>query len=96
MRVSLCVLHLLAPQDAWLPLQGKSSGGGGLGCNWCTVSVLALAWNDQDKILYIGGKFNMVDGAYIAPGLAMWTRETGIQAFPGGGLSYQTPIGDDR
>jgi hypothetical protein len=46
-------------------LQGNSSsgssGGGGLGCNWCTVSVLSLAWNDKDQILYIGGKFNMVD-----------------------------------
>eukprot|EP00953_Heterococcus_sp_UTEX-ZZ885_P041334 21094-Heterococcus_DN1.PRE.2 len=52
-------------KDAWLPLQGNSSsgssGGGGLGCNWCTVSVLSLAWNDKDQILYIGGKFNMVD-----------------------------------
>ncbi|KAG5189684.1 hypothetical protein JKP88DRAFT_262058 [Tribonema minus] len=52
------------------PTNGNSSGGGGLGCNWCTVSVLSLAWNDQAKILYIGGKFNMVDSAYIAPGLA--------------------------
>jgi hypothetical protein len=63
------VYTCLNTQDAWLPLQGNSSsgssGGGGLGCNWCTVSVLSLAWNDKDQILYIGGKFNMVDRYHL-------------------------------
>jgi hypothetical protein len=26
----------------------------------------------------------------------MWTQDSGIQPFPGGGLSYIQPIGDER
>jgi hypothetical protein len=33
---------------------------------------------------------------YIEPGLAMWTQDSGIQPFPGGGLSFVQPIGDER
>jgi hypothetical protein len=33
---------------------------------------------------------------YIEPGLAMWTQDSGIQPFPGGGLSFIQPIGDER
>lgn len=29
------------------------------------------------------GKFNLVDSEYIQPGLAIWSNETGIAAFPG-------------
>lgn len=30
--------------------------GGGLGCNWAEARVMALAWNDRDQVLYIGGE----------------------------------------
>ncbi|CAM9802571.1 unnamed protein product, partial [Scytosiphon promiscuus] len=76
-------------KNAWLPLQKDT--GGGLGCNWAETRVMSLAWNDQDGILYIGGKFNLVDSEYIQPGLAIWSNQTGIAAFPGGGVSFDTP-----
>lgn len=36
----------------------------------------------------VAGKFNLVDSEYIQPGLAIWSNETGIAAFPGELLSY--------
>jgi hypothetical protein len=50
-------------KDSWLPLSISNSTtlGGGLGCNWCTVTVLSLAWNERRQTLYIGGKFNMIN-----------------------------------
>jgi hypothetical protein len=38
----------------------------------------------------------MAHSGYIEPGLAMWTQDSGIQPFPGGGLSFIQPIGDER
>ncbi|CAM9750655.1 unnamed protein product, partial [Ectocarpus sp. 13 AM-2016] len=76
-------------KNAWLPLQKNT--GGGLGCNWAEARVMSLAWNDDDQVLYIGGKFNLVDSEYIQPGLAIWSNDTGIAAFPGGGVSFDTP-----
>ncbi|CAM9779099.1 unnamed protein product, partial [Laminaria digitata] len=76
-------------KDAWLPLQ--KDAGGGLGCNWAETRVMSLAWNDEDQVLYIGGKFNLVNSQYIQPGLAIWSNATGIAAFPGGGVSFNTP-----
>ncbi|CAM9997280.1 unnamed protein product, partial [Phaeothamnion confervicola] len=91
--VNIYNVAIQAAKDAWLPLQEPT--GGGLGCNWCIVSVMSLAWNERDKRLYIGGKFNMVDSFYIEPGLAVWDAAGGIRGFPGGGLAYDTPPEDE-
>ncbi len=78
--------------NEWLPLlphdgEGANSSSG-LGCNWCNVTVMSLAFNDQSHTLYVAGKFNLIGDKYIQPGLAIWTESRGLQPFPGGGLSY--------
>ncbi len=78
--------------NEWLPLLSHHSSGNGsssgLGCNWCNVTVMSLAFNVQSHTLYIAGKFNLVGDKYIQAGLAIWTEQGGLQPFPGGGLSY--------
>ncbi len=78
--------------NEWLPLLPYDSTGNdsssGLGCNWCNVTVMSLAFNDQSHTLYIAGQFNLIGDRYIQPGLAIWTENDGLQPFPGGGLSY--------
>lgn len=48
--------------------------------------MATLAWDGNRSVLFIGGKFNAIDSAHISPGLAMWSLQTGMVAFPGGGL----------
>jgi hypothetical protein len=35
----------------------------------------------------MGGDFNAIDNVEITRGLAIWTQQNGIQAFPGGGIN---------
>eukprot|EP00981_Chlorochromonas_danica_P010235 scaffold3058_cov165-Ochromonas_danica.AAC.26 len=72
-----------ALSSSWLPL----SGGGELkGKSMDSARVNALAWDDHRGVLYIGGNFYSVDNTPIPPGLAKWSAEQGLEAFPGGGL----------
>ncbi len=79
-------------RNEWLPLLSHHSNGNGsssgLGCNWCNVTVMSLAFNVQSHTLYIAGKFNLIGDDYIQAGLAIWTEQGGLKPFPGGGLSY--------
>jgi len=51
----------------WAPLEH-----GQLGCSWCPATVMALAWDEKARKLYVGGKFNSIDGANIPAGLAVY------------------------
>ncbi len=53
--------------------------------------VNTLAWDSLDATLYLGGTFDMLEDTPITSGLAMWTAETGLTSFPGGGLTHATP-----
>ncbi len=48
--------------------------------------VNTLVWDDDREILYIGGKFDMLDGNCITSGLASWSKSTGLTKFEGGGI----------
>ena len=48
--------------------------------------VDALAWNADDDVLYIGGRFSRIDNRELSNGLASWTEEDGVHSFEGGGL----------
>ena len=76
------VAHFHANRQLWTPLHG-----GQLVCNWDVASVLALAWDEPSQTLFLGGKFNYIDAAWIPAGLAVWNQSHGLQPFPGGGLS---------
>mmetsp|Transcript_26850 Transcript_26850/g.84145 ORF Transcript_26850/g.84145 Transcript_26850/m.84145 type:complete len:941 (-) Transcript_26850:90-2912(-) len=76
------VAHFYADRQLWTPLRG-----GQLVCNWAAASVLSLAWDPKEQKLYLGGKFNYIDTQWIPAGLAVWSEDTGLQGFPGGGLS---------
>lgn len=57
----------------WLPLTGGSlrcRPGGSGGCN--SSRIVALAWDSQADMLYIGGTFNAIGDTDIAPGDATW------------------------
>jgi hypothetical protein len=61
----------------------------------CTA--LQVAWppsTDQSLSPFPSFCFVFCFSRYIEAGLAVWTKEAGIQAFPGGGLSYEKPTGD--
>ena len=57
-----------------------------------TVTVFrrcnTLSWDPVQGMLFIGGRFNLIDDKFIPPGLAVWTEEIGLQPFPGGGLTH--------
>jgi len=75
--------HFNAIDRVWLPLQI-----GQITCSWCTVTVLALAYDSRRDQLHVGGKFNAIDGRNIPAGLAIYSKKTGhLVAHPGGGLS---------
>lgn len=73
----------IALSSSWLPLFG---GGELKGKSVDSARVNALAWDDHRGVLYIGGNFYSVDNNPIPPGLAKWSAEQGLEAFPGGGL----------
>ena len=50
------------------------------------VSVSALEWDSSHGILFIGGRFDMIDEIHIPGGLCMWTAVTGLVPFEGTGI----------
>jgi len=69
-------------KNSWLPLEG-----GQLQCqNGQEPIINSLAWDEITGILYIGGKFDRINGNIITSGLAIWTESLGVMSFPGGGL----------
>ena len=79
------IAHFNAVDQVWLPLNV-----GQISCSWCTVTVLALAWDNKRRQLHIAGKFNAIDGRNVPAGLAVYDYDSGhLVAHPGGGLSMQ-------
>ena len=84
------IAHFNAVEQVWLPLNI-----GQVTCSWCTVTVLALAWDSTRKQLHVAGKFNSIDGRNVPAGLAIYDRESGhLVAHPGGGLSMRNSTQD--
>ena len=84
-RHFVSVFHIAqfdSDKNSWLPLEG-----GQLLCQNAEAPIVnSLAWDNTNRILYIGGKFDKIDNSLISSGLAIWTESTGIISFPGGGL----------
>ncbi len=77
------IAHYNAITQVWLPVSTNQ-----ITCSWCTVAILALAWDSTRRQLHITGKFNSINGVNIPAGLAIYDLKTGrIEAHPGGGLS---------
>lgn len=61
-------------------------------------SVSALEWDPTLQVLYIGGRFDMIDEKNIPGGVCMWTEATGLIPFEeietGLGLSPDLPNGE--
>ena len=77
------IAHYNSINQVWLPLPV-----GQITCSWCTVTVLALAWDSTRKQLHVAGKFNAIDGENIPSGLALYDASSGhLVAHPGGGLT---------
>jgi hypothetical protein len=77
------IAHFNAVEQVWLPLNI-----GQITCSWCTVTVLALAWDSKRRQLHVTGKFNAIDGRNVPSGLAIYDKDSGhLVAHPGGGLS---------
>lgn len=73
------------------------------GISQCTLflsylSVSALEWDSSEQILYIGGRFDLIDEKKIPGGICMWTEATGLIPFEGTmtglGLSPDLPNGE--
>ena len=74
----------------WLPLNI-----GQITCSWCTVTVLALAWDSKRRQLHVAGKFNSIDGRNVPAGLAIYDLDSGrLVAHPGGGLAMENKTQD--
>jgi hypothetical protein len=79
------IAHFNAAEQVWLPLNI-----GQISCSWCTVTVLALAWDPKRRQLHVAGKFNAVDGRNVPAGLAIYDYDSGhLVAHPGGGLTMR-------
>jgi hypothetical protein len=79
------IAHFNAAEQVWLPLNV-----GQITCSWCTVTVLALAWDSTRRQLHVAGKFNSIDGNNVPAGLAIYDFDSGhLVAHPGGGLSMR-------
>ena len=77
------IAHFNAAEQVWLPFNV-----GQITCSWCTVTVLALAWDSSRRQLHVAGKFNAIDGRNVPAGLAIYDYDSGhLVAHPGGGLS---------
>lgn len=84
------IAHYNAVEQVWLPLNI-----GQITCSWCTVTVLALAWDSKRRQLHVAGKFNAIDGRNVPAGLAIYDMDSGhLVAHPGGGLSMQNRTQD--
>jgi len=77
------IAHYNARDQVWLPITV-----GQITCSWCTVTILALAWDTERMQLHVAGKFNSIDGYNIPAALALYDQESGhLTAHPGGGLT---------
>lgn len=84
------IAHFNAAEQVWLPLNV-----GQISCSWCTVTVLALAWDQKRRQLHIAGKFDSIDGRNVPAGLAIYDYDSGhLVAHPGGGLSMRNASQD--
>jgi Protein tyrosine and serine/threonine kinase len=84
------IAHFNAVEQVWLPLNV-----GQITCSWCTVTVLALAWDSKRRQLHVAGKFNAIDGSNVPAGLAIYDYDSGhLVAHPGGGLSMRNSTQD--
>jgi hypothetical protein len=84
------IAHYNAVDQVWLPLNV-----GQITCSWCTVTVLALAWDSKRRQLHVAGKFNAIDGRNVPAGLAIYDYDSGhLVAHPGGGLSMKNSTQD--
>ena len=84
------IAHFNAVEQVWLPLEI-----GQITCSWCTVTVLALAWDSKRRQLHVTGKFNAIDGRNVPAGLAIYDVDSGhLVAHPGGGLTMQNRTQD--
>jgi serine/threonine protein kinase len=79
------IAHYNSINQVWLPLPV-----GQITCSWCTVTILALAWDTDRRQLHVAGKFNAIDGYNIPAGLAVYDQDSGhLVAHPGGGLAMR-------
>ncbi|CAB9497840.1 Ephrin type-B receptor 3 (Fragment) [Seminavis robusta] len=84
------IAHFNALDQVWLPLKV-----GQITCSWCTVTVLALAWDSKRRQLHVAGKFNAIDGRNVPAGLAIYDVDSGhLVAHPGGGLTMKNQTQD--
>ncbi|KAL3815584.1 hypothetical protein ACHAXA_001563 [Cyclostephanos tholiformis] len=84
------IAHYNAIDQVWLPLLV-----GQITCSWCTVTILALAWDSERRQLHVAGKFNAIDGRNIPAGLAVYDQDSGyLVAHPGGGLTMKNVTED--
>lgn len=84
------IAHFNAIEQVWLPLHI-----GQITCSWCTVTVLALAWDSSRRQLHVAGKFNAIDGRNVPAGLAIYDVDSGhLVAHPGGGLTMRNRTQD--
>lgn len=84
------IAHYNAINQVWLPLPV-----GQITCSWCTVTILALAYDTERRQLHIAGKFNAIDGNNIPAGLALYDQDSGhLTAHPGGGLTMKNVTED--
>ncbi|KAL3815580.1 hypothetical protein ACHAXA_001559 [Cyclostephanos tholiformis] len=84
------IAHYNAIDQVWLPLAV-----GQITCSWCTVTILALAWDSERRQLHVAGKFNAIDGRNIPAGLAVYDQDSGhLVAHPGGGLAMKNVTED--
>lgn len=84
------IAHYNAVDQVWLPLNI-----GQITCSWCTVTVLALAWDSTRRQLHVAGKFNAIDGENVPAGLAIYDLASGrLVAHPGGGLTMTNKTED--
>ena len=84
------IAHFNAIDQVWLPLPV-----GQVTCSWCTVTILALAWDSERRQLHVAGKFNAIDGSNIPAGLAVYDQDSGhLVAHPGGGLTMKNVTED--
>lgn len=84
------IAHYNAVDQVWMPLNI-----GQITCSWCTVTVLALAWDSNRRQLHVAGKFNAIDGRNVPAGLAVYDMDSGhLVAHPGGGLSMSNATQD--
>ena len=84
------IAHFNALEQMWSPLNV-----GQITCSWCTVTVLALAWDSKRRQLHVAGKFNAIDGHNVPAGLAVYDFDSGhLVAHPGGGLTMRNVTQD--